>query len=672
MQINEYRLAPGDRIFIFVESHANLSREFLVRPDGRITTPLVEDLQVAGKTASEVAAALETRLEAQIVEPIVTVKVIEVVGLSSQSIRVIGAAADPRIDVEGPRAVQRPLPTKPAAVPYKENMSLMDVILQVGGLSQFANGNRAYVLRRQGGELMEIPVRLDDLLDDRDMSANIAMAPGDILVIPEGSLSGDWVVQSRIGAFATGTDNVGLAPDGEKNPALIFSLTPGFSVRGTTPRFSGAADADLLMNYQEVYGNRRETTPQGFDPYLSFLGTSTTELVRDDFFVDAGASIGQQSSGLGDATSVSEFVQTGRQTTAVINVSPYVPMRLSNLANAQLRYNFGAFLEGEEDVNFVDSFSNLQQSDIIHQLGLTVGSTPKTSALGIWEFLMSGSLEDRNNEDDDAETSQIKTALIKLDWAYPLTAQFSALFTGGWDYRDEENDENDINAPRGGIGAQWRPSPAFDASATFGYADARSNVSANLRYTPSPLTNVFLTYREGVDTAARVLVDSLALIEIDRQSGDLINSETGILFDPFFRGTGRRSTTTQFIRRARAGAQTEQGNNIFNIGGEYYSEEPTNDEEGGEEEEEEDGYRFAAGWQRAFSTQTRGNITVAYERTELEDRNDNVWILKTGIIHQISDTVEARLTYGFQNRESTTGSFDFTENVVTIGAIARF
>lgn len=138
-----------------------------VRPDGKITTPLVEDLPASGKTASQLARDIEKALAKYIQEPIVTVIVTDFVGPYSEQIRVIGQAA------------------KPQALPYRENMTMLDVLIAVGGVTDFADGNKASVIRNVGGKPQQFGVRLDDLIKDGDISANVLMRPGDVLVIPE-------------------------------------------------------------------------------------------------------------------------------------------------------------------------------------------------------------------------------------------------------------------------------------------------------------------------------------------------------------------------------------------------------------------------------------------------------------------------------------------------------
>ena len=162
-----YLIGPGDTVNIVVWRNPELSMSIPVRPDGKISTPLVEDLPASGKTATELARDIEKVLAKYIQNPVVTVVVTSFVGPYSQQVRVIGEAA------------------KPQALPYRENMTLLDVMIAVGGITDFADGNKASIVRTGGGKTQQFGVRLIDLVRGGDLSANVAMRPGDVLIIPQ-------------------------------------------------------------------------------------------------------------------------------------------------------------------------------------------------------------------------------------------------------------------------------------------------------------------------------------------------------------------------------------------------------------------------------------------------------------------------------------------------------
>ena len=163
----DYLIGPGDNVTITVWRNPEVSSSVPVRPDGKITTPLVEDLPAAGKTSTQLARDIESALAKFIQQPVVTVVVTNFVGNYGDQIRVIGQAA------------------RPQALAYRRDMSLMDVLITVGGITEFAAGNKASVIRTVDGKQEKLNVRLNDLIRDGDISANMPMRPGDILVIPE-------------------------------------------------------------------------------------------------------------------------------------------------------------------------------------------------------------------------------------------------------------------------------------------------------------------------------------------------------------------------------------------------------------------------------------------------------------------------------------------------------
>lgn len=164
---SDYVIGAGDGLQVFVWGHDDLSTGVTVRPDGAISTPLVEDLAAAGRTPTELARAVEVVLAEFVRSPTVTVIVQEFVGEFDRQIRVVGQAA------------------KPQSLNYREGMTLLDVMIEVGGLAEFASGNRAKIVRDTNGRKVSIPVRINDLMNKGEMKQNVKMRPGDVLIIPE-------------------------------------------------------------------------------------------------------------------------------------------------------------------------------------------------------------------------------------------------------------------------------------------------------------------------------------------------------------------------------------------------------------------------------------------------------------------------------------------------------
>lgn len=165
----EYVIGPLDDLTIFVWRNPELGAKVQVRPDGRITTPLITDMPAVGKTPKMLADDIKLALTQYIENPLVSVIVNNFSGTFSQQVRIVGATE------------------KPASIPYRANMTLLDAMISVGGLSEYAAGNRARLVRfdKDSGKQKEYQVRLNDLLKKGDTRANVMLAPGDVIIIPE-------------------------------------------------------------------------------------------------------------------------------------------------------------------------------------------------------------------------------------------------------------------------------------------------------------------------------------------------------------------------------------------------------------------------------------------------------------------------------------------------------
>ncbi|HEY6644765.1 XrtA/PEP-CTERM system exopolysaccharide export protein [Povalibacter sp.] len=162
----DYIIGPGDTVQVFVWRNPELTTTIPVRPDGKISTPLVEDMTAVGKTPSQLARDIEKVLAQYVRSPQVNVIITQAVSTFSQ-VRVIGQV------------------TSPQALAYREGMTVLDAILAVGGLGPFASGNRAKVVRTENGKPREIKVKLDNVVNKGDLATNVALKPGDVLVVPQ-------------------------------------------------------------------------------------------------------------------------------------------------------------------------------------------------------------------------------------------------------------------------------------------------------------------------------------------------------------------------------------------------------------------------------------------------------------------------------------------------------
>ena len=165
--VAKYVIGPGDQLQISVWHNPELSTAVPVRPDGRISTPLVTDVVAAGRTPEELGHDIEARLKKYVSDPIVTVIVSSFVGPYSQQVRIVGEASQPK------------------ALPYLAHMTVLDAMIASGGLTPFASGNRAKLIRKVNGKDVSTTLRLSDLLKNGDLSANAELQPGDTIIIPQ-------------------------------------------------------------------------------------------------------------------------------------------------------------------------------------------------------------------------------------------------------------------------------------------------------------------------------------------------------------------------------------------------------------------------------------------------------------------------------------------------------
>jgi polysaccharide export outer membrane protein len=162
-----YRIATGDDLQIFVWQDRDLSLKVRVRPDGRISMPLLADVEAAGRTPAELGRELERRLKDYVQRPLVTVIVTDFLGPIDQQVRVVGEAV------------------RPQSLPWRPGMSVLDAVIAVGGLTAFADGNRTVLVRRTPDGPQRYRLRVADLLRQGDIEANAGLAPGDVLIVPE-------------------------------------------------------------------------------------------------------------------------------------------------------------------------------------------------------------------------------------------------------------------------------------------------------------------------------------------------------------------------------------------------------------------------------------------------------------------------------------------------------
>ena len=613
-----YLIGPGDELKITVWAEPELSTSTIVRPDGRISIPLVEDLPAAGRTPTDLADAIKDRLSQYRKDPLVTVMVISGLGDLPQQIRIVGESA------------------APISLPYRSGMTLLDAVIAAGGLDRKADGNGAVIVRREASATTEIPVRLSDLVRDGDGTANLALHPGDVIVIPEGFLNGEWRVRYKATASETFSDNIDQDPDGSREAGFVTRAGPGISISGESARVVGALDANLIGVYQAG----GEDDGFSLDPAIS--GTSTTELASDTFFFDLSASVERQLLDPRDTTSGSGASTQNRDLVAALTASPYLVHRLGDFADVEWRYRFSPVL--------VDSSG--EGDTVSHDASIVIGSGEDFSDFG-WTLTNRAGLEDRSDE------SNIESASTDLGLRYSLWHGFALTAGVGYEHRsgDEDNDDNFEGVTwRGGF--QYQPHSDLSLDASYGHSDNDDNLNASLDYEIGPKTSLTASYEEALESGQGRAVSDLERATIDPDTGEpVIRNDDPFTFD---------DETTR-TKTARIGLSHEDGLNRFGFSG----LRGTND--GGSEGDEEF-YEAAISWSRSLSEELTLNTRTSYEHSEFDEdnRTDDTYLATVNLDYQLSESIQTFMSYSFQIRDSSDEEESFTENALTIGVSATW
>lgn len=649
-----YLIGPLDVLQITVRDEPDLSITGAVRPDGRITVPLVEDIVAANKTPEQLAREIEQSLQSYVKNPSVLVEVIQGTGPPQRQVRIVGSAE------------------QLAAVPYRDGMTLLDVIIEVGGASPFAAPNRAVIVRRTVDGVDEIPVRLGDLIGEGDPTANVAMQPGDTVMIPEGFFSGEWQASGAVEFFTTFTDNEGLDPDGEKDPALIFGVTPSISIRGQTARVSAALDASVTGSYQTL-------SNEGPEAQTRLNGISTTELSRDFFFVDAQASVSQQV--LDERQGESQAASNDENLTTVqtYSVSPYLLNRLGSFANVETRYLFGATLTSDDDSDSDgggdDDGNNDLSNGIINGVAVGVASGRDFTRIP-WLFRVGAARQTRFDAND------VDSAQVSLSPEYVVTPHFGLIGQFGYELLDD-GDEN-LSGPTALGGFRWDPNPSLSVRAEYGRRLENNAAEALVRYDLGARTRLVGTFQERVETGQESLLRVGQRQTVDPLSGQFVDRVTGLAFVP---RPGSVSIDDD-ISRTRTGRLTLAhafGRNTMSVAGFVNNQETLSDDDSDASDEDNSTVWGAnAQWARQLNPRTDFSVNGFFSTGDDDGSDDDGGggddgsgdFYRYGVNIQLNRTLHGDIRgfarYGFQQNDASDADDDYTENVFTIGFIVPF
>lgn len=639
----EYVIGASDVLVVNVRGIAEASASVAVRPDGRITLPLVGDAKAVGKTPEALAEDLEQAFAEYVQDPVVTVTVAEPTGTFDDRIRVIGEG------LEAPRSFA-----------FRRGMTVMDVVLELDELPSYAATHDAYLIRGEGEERETIPLRIDQLREAGDTRANLPLAPGDTIVVPQGFFTGDWTFSQFANVSQTYTDNVDLDPKGEEQSALITRVGPGFAIQGDTARIQAALTADIFFVRQSL--SEPDNRVEG-----DVAGNGTFTWVENRFFTDVAASVSQQTLDNERGISASDANTSNRQTVQSYRVSPYLVHRLGRLVRLEARYAGNiTFIDQSGDEDDDNQFADDEPSDSIeHTLALTASSGPRFER---YSWTLTGRATeldlDENGDDPTTDESDQSRREVILRNEYAISREFDLIADVGYQKLETDDEEDDFEEPLYRGGFRWTPSPDTTVFAVGGKADGGTSVTAELSHDFSPVSNFTLTFDEVVASSQQRLAANLP------ESPEDVDD-----FDPQLDRFTIRDETTR-TETLRGIFTTELGRNELRLDGSYQREQE--DITGGGDTSERS---FDVGLQ--LSRPITRNVRVSAEGRYLHstfidvddgggDVTDDDYQASLRLTYTALEDMDLSLEYAFSRRDSTRESDEFTENAVTVGARYRF
>jgi uncharacterized protein (PEP-CTERM system associated) len=463
----------------------------------------------------------------------------------------------------------------------------------------------------------------------------LAVAVG-AMALAAPAIAGDLTITPSLEFREAYSDNVDLDPDGAEESALTSEVVPGVIIRSESARVTAALNASPILRHQTAGSD------EGLSVAGNLAGLGTVEVAEDLFFVDAQASISQQvlSSKAAGSTANEETVQ-------VYRLSPYLRSRFGGFADAEARYRLSQiFIGGQEDAG-----ANAASDSTTHSLGLSLDSGREFARFR-WSVKAFGSDESRTDDDD---VTRWETGL-GLEYAFDRS--ITAIVGAGYQFFDDGDPANEIEEPTWKVGFRWRPGPRTELEATYGERDDDQSANVNFRYDISTRTSITASYAEILEKPQERLVRNVSFIELDPESDQFIDPQTGLPFDPNQSPFDIDNETTR-TQTFRIGLNGSRGRTDFGLNAAIQNEEiePTG--------EQEDIIALGARFSRRLNPHLTANLFAGYERSEFDDGQvDDEYTGIAGINYEIYANLRAGLRYEFHLQESSVEASEFTENRV--------
>ena len=433
------------------------------------------------------------------------------------------------------------------------------------------------------------------------------------------------------------SDNIDLAPDGQDQSALTTEIVPGITLRSESARVTAALNAFPIIRHQTAGSD------EGVSIAGDLVGLGTVEAFEDLFFIDSQISISQEILNSREVDSTAN-----EKTVAVFRVSPYLRNRFGGFAEGEVRYRLGkVFIDSQEDAGAVTVSDSTN-----HGLSLSLDSGADFSRFR-WSVNALGTYEDRPDDDD---VTRWETG---LEAEYAFNRSISVLAAAGYQFFEDGDDANDIDDPTWRVGFRWRPGPRTDLRVSYGHRDDSQSANLKFSYDITARSSITASYSEVLEKSQERLVRNVSLVELDPESNQFNDPQTGLPFDsnqsPF-----DIDNETSRIKTFRWGINGVRGRNTFGINGAVQNKET---EPGALEEDAISlGGRFA----RRLSPRLTLNLFAGYERFEFDDgQEDDEYRLTAGLNYELYKNLRADLQYGFGLQKSNVDTSEFTENRLT-------
>lgn len=478
--------------------------------------------------------------------------------------------------------------------------------------------------------------------------AAAAVSVASVLAAGVPPASGQFRVEPTLTVSETFSDNVDRDPKGERDEALLTDVTPGVVLRWDGTRTTTALDLSLTARHQT----------NGEDEGLQLLpdaaGLGSAELWREHLFFDASGAVSTEL-----LNSREQDTGSARSTVQTYNASPRLVGSFGNFADSETFYHFTQVITDESDTGLASEADNART----HAIGTTLSAGPDF-ARARWSLSGTASEQQRETSED------VSRREVALDLEYIVDRSFSALGSVGYQIFDDGDPVNEVDDPTWNGGVRWRPGSRTDITITYGQSDNERSLAADARYQLGPQTTVFASYNEVLETGAERLAQDLTFIGTDPDTGQLIDTRTGLPFDPQTNITtvdeGTQRTKTLFT-----GITGVRGRNTFGVTGRVQF---TRDEGARTAGDDEDAYQISATWGRQLSPRSNLATSASYTRNEFEidSRTDNEYEASATYTYNVYRNVNAFGTYNFGMQTSDSPANEYLENRVTVGVTMRF